>query len=305
VKPIDALLRGLVDYAGLFPPAGEDMRQALENYSAYLHGSDRRALARFIVPVARLAELEKAATGLLESSGESEPWRLSVLIPGDVGEGVNEILDFNRRHAPGSGGSGAVIDVVELKATTFDEIAHQSRAVPGRLTAYFEIPVSGNVSELVAAIGSAGSRAKIRTGGVTADAFPAAEAVIDFITACRRSGVAFKATAALHHPLRGQYRLSYEPDSPTWMMYGYLNVFLAAALLHAGEPAETALQALEESDPASLVFGNDAIEWRDRRLTTAQIRASREFAISFGSCSFREPIDELAALTRTTTRTTP
>jgi hypothetical protein len=302
VKAIDALLRGVVDYAGLFPPAGEGMRQAVENYAGYLHGGDRRALGRFIVPISRLVELEQAAAGLLESRAESEPWRLSVLIAGDVGEGVEEIVGFNRRHAPGSGGSGAVIDVVELKASTAEEIAHQSAALPGMLTAYFEIPVPGNVTPLVDSIGRAERRAKIRTGGVTPDAFPAADAVIGFLTACQRAHIPFKATAGLHHPLRGEYRLTYEKASPSWMMYGYLNVFLAAALLTAGGTAEAALAALEESDPASLVFADDAIVWRGTRLTTAQIAASREFAISFGSCSFREPIEELASLTRATTR---
>ena len=58
VKAVDALLAGLVDYAGLFPPASEDMRDALENYASYRASDDRSALGRFIVPVSRLKELE-------------------------------------------------------------------------------------------------------------------------------------------------------------------------------------------------------------------------------------------------------
>ncbi|HST07500.1 MAG TPA: hypothetical protein VLJ83_04975, partial [Gemmatimonadaceae bacterium] len=151
----------------------------------------------------------------------------------------------------------------------------------------------------------AGRSAKIRTGGVTPDAFPPPVAVVAFIEECLRARVPFKATAGLHHPLRGEYRLTYESGSPTWTMYGYLNVFLAAVLLHSGESREVALQVLEESDPASFVFSENFLTWRGRRLTSAQVRAAREFAISFGSCSFREPIDELAALTRTTTNANP
>jgi hypothetical protein len=298
LKAIEALTRGLVDYAGLFPPAGEDMRRALENFGSYLRGGDRRSLARFIVPLARLPELEEQSTGLIEGGG-SELWRLSVLVPGQVPQAIEAIVDFNRRHEERR---GAMIDVVELKATTPDEVTAQSREVPAWLTSYFEIPVSGNIDGLVDAIGATGRRAKIRTGGVTPDAFPRAEAVIDFIVACRRAGVPFKATAGLHHPLRGEYRLTYEPDSHKWMMYGYLNVFLAAALLHAGENEATAVQVLEECDPAAIAVGDDAIVWRDKSVSTAQIQASREFAISFGSCSFREPIDELRALTRHQTR---
>jgi hypothetical protein len=134
---------------------------------------------------------------------------------------------------------------------------------------------------------------------VTADAFPDAEIILDFMTACIDAGVPFKATAGLHHPLRGEYRLTYEPGSAKAMMYGYLNVFLAAALLRVGAPRDIARAALLETDPTTLDFGDDAITWRDRKLTARQLHSAREFAISFGSCSFREPIDELARLTRT------
>jgi hypothetical protein len=299
LRAIDALTRGLVDYAGLFPPAAEDMRQALENYATYLRAADSSALARFIVPVSRLQELEDQSQRLIGRG--SQPWRLSVLVPGDVAESMEAVGAFNKRHASALGG-GAEIDVVELKATEPAEIADQSRDVPASVTAYFEVPASGNVEALIAAIASAGRRAKIRTGGVTPEAFPPADAVIDFIAACHRARVPFKATAGLHHPLRGEYRLTYEAASRKWMMYGYLNVFLAAALLNAGESEAVATDALEECDPGSFAFGDDAIVWRDKTVTTAQIQASREFAISFGSCSFREPIDELAAITRTPTR---
>src|SRR6185437_140809 len=137
------------------------------------------------------------------------------------------------------------------------------------VVAYFEIPAGANPSQLIGAVAAAGARAKIRTGGVTADAFPSAEAIIAFIEACLRAGVAFKATAGLHHPLRGEYRLTYEPGSATAIMYGYLNVFLATALLHAGSSRHVAQAVLLETDPTSLDFEDDGISWRGRKLTTA------------------------------------
>jgi hypothetical protein len=299
MKSVDALLDGLVDYAGLFPPSGEDMRPALENYASYLDSNDRRALGRFIVPISRLGELEEEGRDLMPRGKRAHPWRLSVLVAEDVRAAAAEMAQFNRRHSPGSKGGSAVIDVAELKASTPNEIAHQADDLPSAFTAYFEIPVPGDISTLVGAISSAGARAKIRTGGITAEAFPRPEAVIDFIAACRRARVAFKATAGLHHPLRGEYRLTYAPNSSKGLMYGYLNVFLAATLLHGGEKEVTALQVLEESDPDAFGFDDDSIVWRARRVSTEDILASRSgFAISFGSCSFREPIDELAHLTR-------
>jgi hypothetical protein len=275
------------------------MRPALESYSSYLKGPDRRALGRFIVPFSRLHELEDAGSHLMPRGKRSMPWRLSVLVSEDVRSAGEAMLKFNQRHKSGTKGGRAVIDVVELKATTVDEIDRQRRELPSSFTAYFEIPVSGDVTPLVKAIARAGARAKIRTGGVTPAAFPPARAIIDFTAVCRRESVPFKATAGLHHPIRGEYRLTYEADSPRGYMYGFLNVFLAAVLLYVGESEETALSALEETDASAFSFESDAIGWRGKRVTADQIQSSRsEFAIAFGSCSFREPLDELANLTR-------
>jgi hypothetical protein len=302
LKSVEALLADLVDYAGLFPPASEDMRPALESYTSYLQGADRAALGRFIVPISRLEELEEAGTDLMPRGRRWGPWRLSVLVAEDVRAATEEMQKFNRRHSSESGAGQAVIDVAELKASTVDEIGHQRRDLPPSFTTYFEIPVMGDVSPLVQMIAKVGARAKIRTGGVTPEAFPPAQAVIDFMAACRREAVPFKATAGLHHAVRGEYRMTYEPESPKGMMYGFVNVFTAAALLHSGESEERAIAVLDESDSSAFRFEDDAIEWRGKRISTEEVLASRsEFAISFGSCSFREPVDELAHLTSAAT----
>ena len=297
MRAVDALLAGLVDYAGLFPPASEGMRNALENYASYRASDDRAALGRFIVPVSRLKELEDAGRELMPRDAGEDPWRLSVLVGGDVRAASEEMLRFNRHHQSGSAEGHAVIDVAELKAGTTDDVARQRSELPVWFTPYFEIPIATDVAPLVKAIARAGARAKVRTGGVTTESIPAAEQVIAFIAACRREAVPFKATAGLHHPIRGSYKLTYEPTSPIGTMYGFLNVFVASALIYSGESKETGIAVLKESDPSAFTFEDDAIVWRDKRITAEQIEASRRgFAISFGSCSFREPIDELAPL---------
>jgi hypothetical protein len=297
VKAVDALLAGLVDYAGLFPPSSEGMRDALENYASYRASDDRSALGRFIVPVSRLKELEDAGRDLLPRDAGEEPWRLSVLVAGDVRGAGEEMLRFNGAHQPGSDEGQAVIDVVELNAGTPEDVARQRVELPASFTPYFEIPIATDVAPLVNAIARAGARAKVRTGGVTPESIPPAEQVIAFIAACRREAVPFKATAGLHHPIRGSYKLTYERASPVGTMYGFLNVFVASALIYSGESAQTGIAALKETDPSSFTFEDDAIVWRDKRISAEQIEASRrDFAISFGSCSFREPIDELAPL---------
>lgn len=175
----------------------------------------------------------------------------------------------------------SILGVDEVKATTEAEIAEFPAGV------YVEI---ADV-QLLDAIKRHGQRAKIRTGGITPDAFPAIDNVAGFLRACKAKGVAFKATAGLHHPLRCVKPLTYEPNAPLGTMHGFLNVFLAAALLdHADE-------VLAENDPRAFAFDDDGASWRGHRVTTGELIAMRrDFAISFGSCSFEEPINDLKEL---------
>jgi hypothetical protein len=109
--------------------------------------------------------------------------------------------------------------------------------------------------------------------------------------------VPFKATAGLHHPLRSIHRLTYKDDSPSGTMHGFLNVFLAAASVEKGIDAETCAKLLEEQSSEAFRFDTDGIEWRGHRLTRDEIVSTRKmFGISFGSCSFSEPIYDLKAL---------
>lgn len=299
MKIRDALLSELIDYAGLFPPAGEDMTTAVQNYADYSRGPDRAALGKFIVPFARLEELEDAAADLLPRTRSSQPWRISVLVADDVRHAAEAMGKFNTRHSASARRGLATIEVVELKASTIEEIANQQQDLPRTFTSYFEIPLTGDVPSLVRAIREVSSRAKIRTGGITTEAFPSPQSIIDFMLACRAESVAFKATAGLHHPIRGEYRLTYEEGSANGMMYGYLNVFVAAALLAAGESEDVALAALQETNRTAFEFADDHLQWRDKQISAAQLAAvRRDNAISFGSCSFREPIDELAPFFR-------
>jgi hypothetical protein len=175
----------------------------------------------------------------------------------------------------------SILGVDEVKATTEEELA---AFPPG---AYVEIADI----ELLDAIQRRGLRAKIRTGGITPDAFPGIDNVAEFLRACKAKGVAFKATAGLHHPLRCVKPLTYEPNAPLGTMHGFLNVFLAAALLvHADA-------VLAENDPGAFAFDDDGASWRGHRVSTDELIAMRrDFATSFGSCSFEEPIDDLRAL---------
>ncbi|HEY0528097.1 MAG TPA: hypothetical protein VGD02_04655 [Gemmatimonadaceae bacterium] len=301
MNAVDALLAGLVDYAGLFPPASQDMAQAVESYATYLASGEREILGRFILPLARLSEFESIASGYLPIGPESEPWRLSVLVSGDIRGAAQQVLAFNERHESVADSGNAVIEAVELKVERAAEVTAQIADLPAALTTYVEVPLGPAMTDTIRAVAQARGRAKVRTGGVTADAFPPAEQIVEFMSACRRFNVAFKATAGLHHPLRGNYRLTYKHGSAEGSMYGYLNVFLAAALVYRGVPERQALDLLLESDPSAFSFSDAAVEWRGIEIAFDELRTVREnFANSFGSCSFREPVDEIRELTSTT-----
>ena len=282
------LLASVIDYAGLFPPAGLDMSSAVRNYHAYFSGKESWALGRFIVPVARLDEFSRAYKEIPTVISD-RPWCLSALAGVDLHADRSAILQFNQSHKP-----AVVIDTVEMKTSTEEEIKGAKAVIPVEIETYFEIPIHSDPNELIDAIGVTRSRAKARTGGITPDAFPTSSDLLRFIHACTKAGVPFKATAGLHHPIRSVQRLTYENNAPTGMMFGFLNVFLTTAFIQAGMEITEAIHILEEQSLEAFIFSNDGVSWRTHRLTIGQLETVRaRCAVSFGSCSFREPLDDL------------
>ena len=292
------LLRDLIDYAGLFPPASLAMTPAVANYDAYSRSEWNWILGRFIVPVSRLGEFEEALAGLPTATpgiGFTN-WRLSVLLGSDPSADVARIREFNARIARSGSGRMAVVESVEVKVASAEEITLLSEIIPAELVTYFEVPLS-SCSNCLAAVAGCGRRAKIRTGGETADKFPVPANVIEFIRRCAAANVPFKATAGLHHPLRSVHRFTYQPESASGIMHGFVNLFLAAAFSRAGMESDLAVQLLEEQSAEAFQFDLNGVGWRQCRLSRDEIAAARRsFAVSFGSCSFTEPIDDLRSL---------
>jgi hypothetical protein len=291
------LLLGLIDYAGLFPPAALDMPAATRKYAEYRESEYRWALGRFVVPVARLDEFEKAAEGIMPDGGwgKNDFWRLSALGGAELSSDLNRIAEFNQRYATTDSRAGAaVIDTIEIKAGWPADIENAMMLMPAKLAPYFEIPISDDPAELIKIIAETEARAKVRTGGVTPDAFPSSFNLARFIKICAEEDVPFKATAGLHHPLRSVNKLTYAPDSATVMMHGFLNVFLAAAFAQSGMDVDRLVDLLEEKSPEAFQFDSGGVTWRDEMIVRGQLRNSRNLlAIAFGSCSFEEPIEDL------------
>lgn len=240
-----ALLTGLIDYAGRFPPASLPPERAVARYRDYRGGPHAWMLRWLVVGAADLGRIPPEWDGSLAVLGDADQPRAAVI----------EARQPLRASRP-----------------TYCEVGIES----------------------LDAVKRAGGFAKIRTGGVKAEAIPPVGHVAAFIAACAERRLPFKATAGLHHAVRASFPLTYEPDAPHAVMHGFLNVFLAAAFAWHGE--KDLEPVLAETDPAAFRF-DDRARWRDRSLSAEQVREARlQFAHSFGSCSFEEPVRDLEAL---------
>ena len=291
-RSLKSLLANIVDYAGLFPPAKLDMASTVRNYARYLQSSENWMMGRLIVPVARLGEFERDAAALLPKSSDAEPWLISALMAaasdGDgFGRDLVMIEEFNIRYE-----SRAVIDVVEIKSQSPDEISNALDQIPDDLFPFFELPIERDPRGLIAALADGDAGAKVRTGGTSADAYPKTEDLARFIAACAAADVPFKATAGLHHPLR------HFSSAMNAKEFGFVNVFVAGALAYTGEVEELSIrELLDESSIDTFTFADDHLRWRQSQLMIDDIEAARDsFAVSFGSCSFDEPIEDLRSL---------
>lgn len=280
-----ALLSRIVDYAGLFPPASLGMDASVHNYHRYLSGDHGWLLAGVVVPAPRLEEFAAAFERVCCDERE-QPWTLNVVCAGENPADVRAIEEFQQ---------GAVfIGSLETKAATPKMAQEMLERLPAARGRYVEFPPE-RAREFLPVLAEYGARAKIRLGGATPEAVPSVATVAQFLRACARERVEWKATAGLHHAVRGMRLLV--PGGARAKMHGFLNVFLAGALAFYGADQPMIEKTLAEEDPAAFRLDDDVVHWADNALVTEQLeRARSEFAMSFGSCSFDEPAEDLRAM---------
>ncbi|MBI5157052.1 MAG: hypothetical protein HZA58_03450 [Acidimicrobiia bacterium] len=281
-------LAGLIDYAGLFPPASLGMEAAVAEYRQARTGPHAWILERFICPAGRLLELAGVLSATM--TGDEEPWSLVVTArPTDAGL----VTDFETEMS-----GGADVAVVE---TLFPE-AGDADAVLDLLGAFgtvvfFEVPWQSDFVrslDVLAAVRESSGRglgAKVRCGGLTVEAFPSPEALGGFLVACRDRRIPVKATAGLHHPIR------HVDPATGFTHHGFLNLLAATAFAHQGEPVPVLADVLAERDGGAFGLDVRGLRWRDRSVDGATLGAVRSgLFVGYGSCSFDEPVADLASL---------
>src|SRR5437879_2566673 len=61
-------------------------------------------------------------------------------------------------------------------------------------------------------------------------------------------------------------------------------------------PHDVDLALLEDENAVSFSLGEDCFAWREWKIDTERLQYRRRFVVSFGSCSFDEPREDLRAL---------
>ena len=176
-------------------------------------------------------------------------------------------------------------------------VVKEARSIVGDLAVFWEAPPdrAEQIIVLLAEHNSDEESAtfgyKLRTGGVTADAFPTSAQVARALVTPATHQLPIKFTAGLHHPIR-QYR-----DEAKTKMHGFLNVLGAAVLAaeHRWNEHQASIM-LDDENAASFSFGEDFFAWREWKIDIERLRYRRTFIASFGSCSFDEPREDLRAL---------
>jgi hypothetical protein len=242
-----------------------------------------------VVPAASLPEFGRLADSGPAGLENIGTWKLTVILGAEPARALEQVASLPQ---------GAVERAsVEFGPVAPAEIPQLAQLVPAGLEKFFETPIDTLLEQRIGAIATVGAFAKVRAGGVSAGVFPSPAGVVRFLGACADAGVAFKATAGLHHAIRGRYPLAYGPASPQESMHGFLNLCIAAALIRSGADTADAIDALLESSGEPFQFGPDGVTWKDRMIPTndlAELR--RHFFRSFGTCSVQEPIAELRSL---------
>lgn len=294
-----ALLERSIDYAGLFPPAGLALEPALTNHAHYVRLDDNWMLGAFVLPVAQFG----VAKQFLPHFDPAHPVGISALGPKTENASAFQeaLIETDAAIRSLSAHNVDLVSIRQLEmflpADVDSSLLSETRSIVGNLPAFWEAPAE-RAQRTIALLAEHNSNAdhptfgyKMRTGGVTADAFPTSAQIAPALVAPETHQVPIKFTAGLHHPLR-QYR-----EEVQTKMHGFLNVLGAAVLAaeHKWDAEQTAAM-LEDEEAGSFKFDDEFFAWRDWKIDLQRLRDRRRFVTSFGSCSFDEPRDDLRAL---------
>lgn len=309
-----ALLGGVIDYAGTFPPAALRLADALKRAASFRRaGKHPWLMGRIALPVADIKKL--TAKWLYDSGADGAPWIFTALGGAAAGPAAADLVravDWDLRELrhylarQSEGSLRMLIAGYELKLPPESDrevIREYIRPVLDRFTTlgmgtlpYFEVSLDADWRHRLESVADSLAHwsedapeglipgIKIRTGG---QSVPAAEQVAEVITACVSRGLRFKATQGLHEAVTHGTHL------------GFVNLFasltLASVLGEEKFGKEMVANCLKASSAKDFTFATETFAWREFRLTSDEVETGRRrHAGTFGSCSLDEPDESLA-----------
>jgi hypothetical protein len=294
-----ALLAHSIDYAGMFPPCSLGLEPALKRQAQYIRSDDAWILNTFVLSVGQFG----AARQHLSQFDPRHPLRVTALGPKtESAAAFRETLEETDAAVRSfSAHNVDLVSVVQLEMFLPHNIKlallKEARSFIGNFPVFWEAPPQraevtiAMLAELNSDVDIPTFGVKLRTGGVTADAFPTSEQIARALVTPATHQVPIKFTAGLHHPIR-QYR-----DEVQTKMHGFLNVLGAAVMAaeHKWDAHQTTIM-LEDENPDSFSFDDEVFTWREWKIGIKSLKNRRKFVTSFGSCSFDEPREDLRAL---------
>ncbi|MGW3178023.1 hypothetical protein ACWDD9_01975 [Kitasatospora sp. NPDC001119] len=280
---IPELFRGLFDDAAVFPPGNLPVAEAVPAHRAHRAAWYAEAVGPFLCGAGRLGELAAAVSagaapgsvGADDSAVAGDrPLKVGLVLPG----GSIELAPALAAAAP--------FELAGVELATRDAaeaVAALDRLLPPDVPAAVELPrelLRGDgLDAVLDVLVDSPYRAKFRTGGLVAEAFPDEDELAAFLTGCAQRGLPYKCTAGLHNAVRHT-----DPETG-FEHHGFLNVLLAA------QETDRAAAAAVLAERDGEVLAKAA-----RALTDRQIVVIRNSFTAFGTCSIAEPLGDLAAL---------
>ena len=272
-----ALLERSIDYAGMFPPCSLELEPALANQASYVRLPESWMLNAFVLPVAKF----DAAKQFLSHFDPTHPLCISALGPRTENATAfrNALGETDAAIRSLSAHNVDLVSITQLEMFLPDDVdssgLKEARSIVGSLPAFWEAPAE-RAQRTIALLAEHNSNLdhptfgyKMRTGGVTADAFPTSAQIALALVTPATHQVPIKFTAGLHHPLR-QYR-----EEVQTKMHGFLNVLGAAVLAaeHKWDAAQTA-GMLEDEAAGSFKFDDEFFAWRDWKIDIRRLKRS-------------------------------
>jgi hypothetical protein len=283
----------------MFPPCSLDLEPALKNQAGYVRSSEAWMLSAFVLSVSQF----RPAQALIGEFDPEHTLRVSALGPktSDANAFAKALADTDAAIRRFSNYDVDLLSVVQLEMALPADVdlagLREARAILGNLPVFWEAGADraertiAMIAELNSDFEAPTFGFKLRTGGVTADAFPTSVQISRALVSPATQQVPIKFTAGLHHPIR-MYR-----DEVQTKMHGFLNVLGAAVLAaeHKWDVKQTSAM-LDDEDAKSFHFEDQSFGWKEWKIDLKRLKDRRRFVTTFGSCSFDEPREDLREL---------